>query len=117
MSILGFGHSGGGSHHWWVQRLSALALIPLALWFVFAVVHRVDLERQVLIEWIQHPLTTVLLVLYFACMFYHAQLGLQVVIEDYIHTESRRNLILLVVKTGMAIAAIASIFAVIRIAW
>ena len=112
----GLGASGGGSHHWWLQRTSALMLIPLSLWFVFSVLQRISDGQQALIAWIEQPLVSLALIVYLIFMFFHGQLGLQVVVEDYVHSERLKMVSLLLVKGVMVIAGAAAIFAVLRIA-
>ncbi len=114
--VKGLGASGEGAHHWWLQRLSALALVPLSLWFVVSIVHRVDHSYAQLIAWVAQPHTALLLMLYLGFMFFHAQLGVQVVIEDYVHSESRRLVSLLLLKTVILLVGAASIWSVVRIA-
>ena len=114
--VKGLGASGEGSHHWWLQRLSALALVPLSIWFVFSVIGHLGDSHAALLGWIAQPAVAVMLVLYLGFMFFHAQLGVQVVVEDYVHNEPVKMTILLLVKAICLIAAIASIFAVLRIA-
>ncbi|MBX2837760.1 MAG: succinate dehydrogenase, hydrophobic membrane anchor protein [Gammaproteobacteria bacterium] len=114
--VKGLGASGQGSHHWWVQRLSAIALIPLSLWFVFSIVNKIDADHATVLAWVSSPGIAVMLLLYLMFMFFHAQLGLQVVIEDYVHNESAKMIAILLVKAISVLAAVASLFAVLRIA-
>ena len=110
------GASGEGSHHWWLQRISALALIPLSLWFLISVVGHIGDDYQTVINWISHPVVAVLMILYLGFMFFHAQLGLQVVIEDYCHNQSVKLCILVLIKAVLLVAGVASVFSVLRIA-
>jgi succinate dehydrogenase / fumarate reductase membrane anchor subunit len=114
--VKGMGASGEGSHHWWLQRISALALIPLSLWFLFSVIGHIGDDYQTVINWMSHPCVAVLLILYLGFMFFHAQLGLQVVVEDYLHNEFVKLCILLSIKAIFLVAGVASVFAVLRIA-
>ncbi|MCY4051079.1 MAG: succinate dehydrogenase, hydrophobic membrane anchor protein [Gammaproteobacteria bacterium] len=112
----GLGTSGEGSHHWWRQRLSALALIPLTLWFLFSVVNQLGQEHFVVHEWIADPFTAVFLILYSIFMFYHAQLGLQVVIEDYVHNHGIKMAMLLFSNIVLLLFGILAVFSVLQIA-
>ena len=112
----GLGASGEGAHHWWLQRVSALALVPLTLWFVWAILIHIGAEHHVATAWIAQPEVALLLILYLLFTFFHAQLGLQVVIEDYISSEGVRMVILLVMKAVNLLAAAAALFSVLRIA-
>lgn len=114
--VKGLGASGKGAHHWWLQRVSAIALAPLSVWFVFAILGHIGDSHAAVIAWISQPAMTVLLVLYLAFMFLHAQLGLQVVIEDYVHNEAVKMTMMLLMKALCLLAALASIFAVLRVA-
>jgi succinate dehydrogenase / fumarate reductase membrane anchor subunit len=92
--VKGLGSAGDGTSHFWHQRLTALLLIPLVLWVAYSVA-ALPAEHAALVAWIQQPLVTVGLVLIIIAVFYHAQLGLQIVIEDYIASHARRILVLL----------------------
>lgn len=114
--VRGLGSAKEGVAHWWAQRVTALALIPLALWFVISVLSLAGADHARTIAWIASPVPAVLLVLLIAATFYHAVLGLQVVIEDYIHPESLRIALILIVKAAAIVLAAAAIFAVLKIA-
>jgi succinate dehydrogenase / fumarate reductase membrane anchor subunit len=113
---IGLGSAKEGVEHWWAQRVTAIALVPLSLWFVSAVIGLIGADLETVQNWVSQPLAAILLVLLLIAMFYHASLGLQVVIEDYVHTE--------LVKLGLVVAtrllcfgfAVAGIFAVLSIA-
>ncbi len=114
--VKGLGPSGEGSHHWWLQRLTALALIPLSIWFVFAVLGHIGDSHADILAWVSNPGVALMILLYLVFMFFHAQLGLQVVIEDYVHSEGLKLGVLLVMKAVLLLAAAGSIFAVLRVA-
>jgi succinate dehydrogenase / fumarate reductase, membrane anchor subunit len=113
----GLGSAKAGVHHWWVQRVSAVALVPLVLWFAFALARHASGDFATARAWIAEPLTTTLLVLFLATAFYHSQLGVQVVIEDYVASEPRKLVALLLSKFLHALFAVASIVAVLKIAF
>ena len=81
---IGLGSAKEGVGHWWAQRVTAIALVPLAVWFVIVVVGLAGADRAVFVDWVRHPVPAVLLVLLLVATFYHGALGLQVVIEDYV---------------------------------
>ncbi len=91
----GLGSAKDGTHHFWHQRLTALLLIPLILWLGFSLA-ALPVEHATLVAWIQQPVATVGLVLLVIVTFYHAKLGLQIVIEDYVSSHSRRMVTLLI---------------------
>ncbi|MBA4749362.1 MAG: succinate dehydrogenase, hydrophobic membrane anchor protein [Alphaproteobacteria bacterium] len=94
----GLGASHTGAHHWWGQRLTAVALIPLGLWFAYSVAGLSSLPVDEIYAWIQHPLNTTFLLLLLVTGLHHGQLGLQVILEDYIHTKGLRLVLILLVK-------------------
>ena len=81
----GLGSAKEGASHWWLQRLTAVALVPLAIWFAFAVACLGTTNYETVLAWLQSPVTVVLLTLFIIATFYHTQLGLQVIVEDYVH--------------------------------
>ncbi len=84
---LGLGAAGEGAAHWWMQRLTAVALVPLVLWFGFSVALIGQIDYATITAWIGSPLVSVLLILLIVTGLYHMQLGLKVIIEDYIHVQ------------------------------
>ncbi len=83
-SVLGHGSARQGSHHWWQQRLSAVALAPLGIWFLFALLSLPDFRYDTVRDWLGEPVSAVLVLLFIATALWHSALGLQVVIEDYV---------------------------------
>jgi succinate dehydrogenase / fumarate reductase membrane anchor subunit len=112
----GAGSAKEGVQHFWVQRVSAVALVPLALWFTFSVARLQVLSYGGVRHWVASPSVAIGLSLLIATLFYHSMLGLQVVVEDYVAGEGRKLATLLVLKFAHAIAAATGIFAVLRIA-
>lgn len=110
----GLGSAKEGVHHFWVQRVSAVALVPLALWFVFSVARFAGNDFAVVQHWVSDPSVAVTLILFLAVTLYHSALGIQVVIEDYIHRG--RIVALMLSKFLHVIVAAASIFAVLKVA-
>ena len=104
--VRGLGSAKEGVHHWWAQRVSAIALIPLSLWFVANVVFLTDVDRATAIQWLGSPVTLGLMSLFLIAVIYHAVLGLQVVIEDYIHAKPTKLILLLFIQfAGFALVA------------
>ena len=106
-----------GVHHWWMQRVSALALVPLTLWFVIALVAHVGVDYAAARAWLGSPVTFGLMALLIGATFYHAQLGLQVVIEDYIHHEGGKIALILLTKLASLALALSAIVALLTIAF
>lgn len=113
----GLGSAKEGVHHWWMQRMTAVALVPLALWFVASLLCVVHADYTAMTEWVGRPVNTVLLALFLFTAFYHAMLGLQVVIEDYVHGEGAKIVSLLVMKFLLVLLGALSVIAVLRIAF
>lgn len=113
----GLGAAGDGTHHWIVQRISSVALLPLSLWFIYCALGLVKLSHAGVVSWIASPLNTTLLVLLIASVFHHSQGGLQVVIEDYIPAKGPKVVTLLVTQFINAFLAVAGILAVLKIAF
>jgi succinate dehydrogenase / fumarate reductase membrane anchor subunit len=112
----GLGSAKTGTGHWWAQRVSALALTPLSLWFAVSVLQLVHADYVVVINWLHAPWTAVLLNLFLFTVFYHAYLGVQVVVEDYVHAEWLKITVLLVIKFICILFAVAGVFTALRIA-
>jgi succinate dehydrogenase / fumarate reductase membrane anchor subunit len=115
--VRGLGSAKEGVHHWWAQRLTAIALVPLVLWFVASVSGMAGAEYGAVRAWIAEPMTAILLVLLIAATFHHMHLGLQVVIEDYVHVEWLKITTIILVKFASAFLAVVAGFAVLKIAF
>lgn len=113
---LGLGSAKSGTEHWWMQRVTAVALVPLTLWFAAALVGLDGLDQATVTTWIAQPLTAVLLLLLVATLIYHSFLGTQVVIEDYTGGATR-VLTLLIVRFLHVVTAVAALFAILKIAF
>ena len=114
--VRGLGSAKEGTAHWWAQRLTALALIPLVLWFVVSLIVMTGAGHGAVAEWLQNPVSAVLMLLLILAGFHHAQLGMQVVVEDYVHAEWLK----FALATGVRFAAVAlgigAAFSVLKIA-
>ena len=113
---IGLGSAKEGVEHWWRQRMTAVALVPLVLWFVIAVIGLVGADRAAMVAWVHNPMTAVLLILLLVATFYHAALGLQVVIEDYIHGEAMRLAVLVIMRFLCIVFVVRGILAVLKLA-
>jgi succinate dehydrogenase membrane anchor subunit len=110
--VRGLGSAKEGVSHWWAQRLTALALIPLAVWFVISLLSITGADHAAVRAWVGSPVVAGLLILLIAATFYHAYLGLQVVIEDYVHSEGWKLVALLAVKGASWLLAILGVVSV-----
>lgn len=113
----GLGSAKSGAHHWWMQRLTAAALVPLGFWFVASLAYHAGASYAEVQAWIGHPLVAVLLVLTIIASFYHGALGMQVVYEDYIHNKWVQITLDVGTKFICFALAVAAIFAVLKIAF
>ena len=111
---LGAGRSGTG--HWWAERLTAVALLPLTLWFVYAVLHLAGAPRHAVAHWAGNPLNAALLAALVIATFRHAQLGLQAVVDDYVHDETAHMAALLLIRGAAALLGLVALMAVLKLA-
>jgi len=114
---LGLGSAKDGSAHWWAERVTAAALIPLTLWFVISLLALPALDYATVRTWLSSPLNSLLAVLLAAVSGYHSYLGTTVVIEDYVHSAGTKLLSLLLLRFLYVIVGGASIFAVMHVAF
>ncbi len=112
----GLGSAHEGADHWMKQRLTALANIPLVIWFVFSIISLQGASHAEFITWLAQPLNAILAILFIISTFYHAVLGSQVVVEDYIHNEWFKTLKLMGNKLFFFGLAVACIFSILKIA-
>ncbi len=112
----GLGSAKSGTAHWWAQRVTAMALIPLVVWFVATIIQLSHQPRSAVAHWMASPIHAALLLALLAAMFHHMQLGLVVVIEDYVHSNRLRVVSLLLVKAMTAVLFLASAISVVRLA-
>ena len=115
--VRGLGSAKEGVQHWWAQRVTALALLPLVLWFMVSLLSLQHAENAAVVDWIGRPFNSALLILLLISLFYHAILGLQVVIEDYVHTEAVKMSALIIMRFVLILLAVIAIISVVRIAF
>jgi succinate dehydrogenase / fumarate reductase membrane anchor subunit len=113
---LELGSAKDGVKQWWLERVTAIALVPLTVWFAASIVVHTGNDYVTLIAWLRTPIATILMVLLLIALFYHTALGLQVVIEDYIHSGMKIP-VLLGMRFGCFALAAAGILAMLRIAF
>jgi succinate dehydrogenase / fumarate reductase membrane anchor subunit len=112
----GLGAAGHGAGHWISERVSAVALVPLTLWLVYAVLRLAPMGRDAAILWLSQPLNAVLMVLTFAIGIWHMHSGLRVVLEDYVETIGLRAFALLINLFVCVMAGGLAIFSILKIA-
>ena len=114
--VKGLGSAKDGTTHFWRQRMTALLLIPLVLWIGFSLA-ALPVDHATLTSWIQQTWVTIALILLIIATFYHAQLGLQVIIEDYVASHSRRTLIVLVSNLACLLVGTIGVVSVLKISF
>jgi succinate dehydrogenase / fumarate reductase membrane anchor subunit len=110
----GLGSSKSGVEHWFAQRVSAVALVPLTLWFVASIIAHSGSDHVAFIAWLSTPFAALPMILLLIALFHHIALGLQVVIEDYMHSGAKFAVVLLLRLSCFALAA-AGVVATLRI--
>jgi succinate dehydrogenase / fumarate reductase, membrane anchor subunit len=103
--------------HWWVQRLSSVALVPLGIWFVVSLLALPALDHATVVAWMSQNVSALLLILLIVTASWHSQLGVQVVVEDYVHGAGARTITLVLASFAHVLLAVAGVFAVLRIAF
>lgn len=113
--VKGLGSAKEGTTHFWRQRLTALVLIPLTLWFGFSVA-AMPVDYTTLVSTIQNPAVMVGLIILIIATFYHAQLGLQIIIEDYVSSHSKRMVSIILINFLCLLLGVIGVVAVLKIA-
>jgi len=113
--VLGRGSAKDGVHHWWVQRLSSVALVPLTVWFVVSVLSLPALDDATVTAWIGQLWTMVFLILLVLTASWHSQLGVRVVVEDYVHGAGTKALTLALVTFFHVVVAAAGVLAILKV--
>jgi len=113
----GLGSAREGVEHWWMQRVTAVALIPLTLWLTASLIALMRSDYDTLIAWLRTPIATILMVLLLIALFHHISLGLRVVVEDYVHSDRAKIPAVVAIRLACYALAIAGIFATLRIAF
>jgi succinate dehydrogenase / fumarate reductase membrane anchor subunit len=111
----GLGAAKSGAAHWWAQRVTAIALVPLTLWFVYAALGLVGASHAEMLAWIGAPIPVVLFIALVLATFYHLALGLQIVIEDYVQNEAARLATLLVTKGVIFLLALTCLISILKL--
>jgi succinate dehydrogenase / fumarate reductase membrane anchor subunit len=115
--VLGLGSAKEGTGHWWAQRVTAIALLPLTVWFVISLLTLPGLDYETVRTWVSVPITGFLAVLLVAVLTYHSYLGTIVIVEDYVTSSGMKVLSLMVLRFLYVLAGGAAIFAILRVAF
>lgn len=114
--VRGLGSARSGAHHWWVERLTSIATLLLFVWFVVSLLRLQSLDRPTIVEWLGSPVAAVPMLLLIVATFWHLKLGLQVVVEDYVHEEGNKFFSILLINFLSIAGAAFALFAVLKIA-
>lgn len=114
--VKGHGSAKEGTDHFWHQRLSAIALAPIVLWFCFSLASLPQMDYVTFSSWMQRPFSSIMMILALIAVFYHASLGLQVVVEDYVGNKAWRTGGIIAIKLLCVALAVTGIFSVLKIA-
>ena len=115
--VRGLGSAKDGTHHFWSQRVTAVANIPLVIFMVVSFVGNAGKGHAEWVAWMKQPLVSVLMILFVANFVYHMRLGLQVIVEDYVHDKGLKIATMLAITFACVLIAALSIFSVLRIAF
>ena len=115
--VLGQGAARNGVRHWWQQRLTSIALVPLTVWFAVSLLSLPSFGHGALVAWMSQSCTALLLVLLVLIAAWHSQLGVRVVVEDYVHDAGVRTLTLVIIGFAHVLLASAGVFAVLKVAF
>lgn len=113
--VLGLGTAKDGTSHWWGQRVSAIALLMLGLWFAWCLATMAGFDHAVVVAEIGRPINSILLLLLSVTLAYHSYLGIQVVIEDYVHAPGVKVLVLVLSRFAHVLLVVAAVFAILKI--
>jgi succinate dehydrogenase / fumarate reductase, membrane anchor subunit len=115
--VLGLGSAKDGTGHWWAQRVTAVGLVPLTLWFVFSLLALPGFDYETVRAWLSVPITGFLAVLMVAVLTYHSYLGTTVIVEDYVTSTATKVISLMLLRFLYVIWGGAAIFAILRVAF
>lgn len=114
--VRGYGSARSGTHHWWMQKIAAVALVPLTIWFVASVVQMTHADYFTVKAWLSSPIPATMLMVYIVIGIFHLRLGLTEIVEDYIHGGGMKVFFQFAILFGCTIITVASIFSVLKIA-
>lgn len=114
--VRGLGSAREGAHHWWIERLTSVSTLMLFVWLLVSLLRLPGFDYRTITEWLQSPLAAVPMLLLIVSTFWHLKLGMQVVIEDYVHEDGWKFLSILLLNFLTVIGAAFALFAVLKIA-
>ncbi|MCI5050343.1 MAG: succinate dehydrogenase, hydrophobic membrane anchor protein [Rickettsiales bacterium] len=115
-NVRGLGSAKDGTEHWWMQRVTALVLIPTTIWFMCSLICKIiGQDHMAVVEWFNSPAVAATMLVLVTAMFYHAKLGLQVVIEDYVHKTCSKKFLLLLISIGFPVLTAISWLSIVKL--
>ena len=114
--VRGLGSAREGAGHWWHERLSSIATLLLAIWLAVSLLRLPSLDHSVVVEWLSSTINASAMLLFVVSTFWHVRMGMQVIIEDYVHEEGNKTFLLLLLNFAVAIAATIAIVALFKLA-
>ncbi|HEY0626439.1 MAG TPA: succinate dehydrogenase, hydrophobic membrane anchor protein [Allosphingosinicella sp.] len=115
--VRGLGSARSGAHHWWLERLTSISTLLLFIWFMVSILRMPSLGHGPVVEWLSSPLVAIPMLLLIVSTFWHLKLGLQVVIEDYVHEEGTKLFSITLLNFFTIAGAASAVFAVLKIAF
>jgi succinate dehydrogenase / fumarate reductase membrane anchor subunit len=115
--VRGLGSARSGAHHWWLERLTSVGALVLFLWLIASVLMLPSLDYGTVTEWLRQPLAAVPMLLLIVTTFWHLKMGLQVILEDYVHEEGTKLFSIVLLNFFVLGAGALAFFAVLRIAF
>lgn len=115
--VRGLGSAEAGAEHWWHERLTSIAAFLLFVWFIASLLRLPDLDHRTVALWLSSPLAAVPMILLIAATFWHLKMGLQVIVEDYVHEEGSKLFWITILNFLALIGAVTALFAVLKIAF
>jgi succinate dehydrogenase / fumarate reductase membrane anchor subunit len=112
----GFGAAKEGTAQWWTQRMTAIALVPLGVWFSVSIIALIGASQPEVADWLGSRRTAVMMSLLLVATFYHLKLGMQTIIEDYVHNEVVKLLSLVLINFTCIALAFICVFSVLKLA-
>jgi succinate dehydrogenase / fumarate reductase, membrane anchor subunit len=115
--VRGLGSAKSGAHHWWLERLTSVSTLLLTIWLLVALLRLPNLDYETITGWLQSPLAAVPMLLFIVSTFWHSKLGLQVVIEDYVHEEGWKFFSITLLNFFIVALGATAFFSVLKIAF
>lgn len=115
--VRGLGSAKSGAHHWWLERLTSVSTLVLFIWLLVSLLRMPQLDHGTVTEWLGSPIAAVPMLLLIVSTFWHLKLGLQVVIEDYVHEEGTKLFTITILNFFVIGAAALAFFSVLKIAF